>query len=76
MHACVCASGLQELYFRRNPGGPTDWQWSFDTEAWYNTDDLAQVWWTWIRDCCWRHSSCLAPIVWLGLHVKVIVGLA
>lgn len=33
---------LQELYFRRNPGGPTDWQWSFDTEAWYNTDDLAQ----------------------------------
>jgi hypothetical protein len=45
MRACMCVhtSWLQELYFRRNPGGPTDWQWSFDTEAWYNTDDLAQV---------------------------------
>lgn len=34
---------LQELYFRRSPAGPTDWQWSFDADAWYNTDDLAQV---------------------------------
>lgn len=34
---------LQELYFRRNRLGPTDWQWSYDAEIWHNTDDLAQV---------------------------------
>lgn len=38
---------LQELYFRRTLAGPTDWQWSYDTIIWYNTDDLAQVGW-----CC------------------------
>lgn len=31
------------MYFRRSLAGPTDWQWSYDTFVWYNTDDLAQV---------------------------------
>lgn len=34
---------LQELYFRRNLEGPTDWQWSYDALVWFDTDDLAQV---------------------------------
>lgn len=34
---------LQELYFRRNLEGSTDWQWSYDALVWFDTDDLAQV---------------------------------
>eukprot|EP00878_Enallax_costatus_P012078 GHUV01012610.1.p1 GENE.GHUV01012610.1~~GHUV01012610.1.p1 ORF type:complete len:274 (+),score=76.14 GHUV01012610.1:207-1028(+) len=32
---------LQELYYRRNFGGDTDWQWSFDRDEWYSTGDLS-----------------------------------
>jgi hypothetical protein len=39
----LCCAVLQELYFRRTPGGRTDWQWSYNTEVWFDTDDLAPV---------------------------------
>jgi hypothetical protein len=34
---------LQTILFRRTPAGVTDWQWSFNGVAWYNTDDTQAV---------------------------------
>jgi hypothetical protein len=41
--SCMWRFVLQELYFRRNLEGSTDWQWSYDALVWFDTDDLAQV---------------------------------
>ncbi|KAF6257609.1 hypothetical protein COO60DRAFT_1211890 [Scenedesmus sp. NREL 46B-D3] len=32
---------VQELFYRRSMGGDTDWEWSFDMDEWFSTDDLA-----------------------------------